>query len=537
MLDYLRPRRVARTVLLAGALLALGASAASAATVSVTRTGELRLIGDDRNTKYDIIQMTRFGRADGETVRIRPRSTNQDGLTTDDPDCQPAATDPGAVDCVDVLSIYAEGRGGDDEFDVSTSPTATGTGAFLPATLLGGAGADQLFGGDGADQLNGGEGQDKLRGDAGNDALDGANGDDELEQDAGADNVAGGPGLDTFVVTAKDLANASVAVNVTLDDKANDGTSGENDNVRTSVERVVGGGAGDTLVGSAGINILEGGNGGDTIDGGAGNDVLTGEAGDDTIRSRDGFADFVACGAGNDTAEVDTLDDVQADCENVSRADVGNANDTPEDRPPTVAFTAPAEGAQLPNTEATTLAADAADDKGVAEVLFVDDARIVCVDREAPYTCAYRPTGDDVGRNTLIAVAVDTAGQTAAAVRTVRVDRFTPAKLNLSVRPKSDVTDPRRFRSTGRLGLPEGVTAAQGCTEGVVSVQIKAGRNTISTRRAALRSDCTYRSRVSFTLPRRFSDATRLKFIARFTGNDVLARKRAPRRFVRVRAA
>lgn len=53
--------------------------------------------------------------------------------------------------------------------------------------------------------------------------------------------------------------------------------------------------------------------------------------------------------------------------------------------------------------------------------------------------------------------------------------------LTLSVSPRTDTIDPRRFTSTGRLARPEGVTAKQGCSEGVVSVQIKAGRRTLST--------------------------------------------------------
>ena len=74
---------------------------------------------------------------------------------------------------------------------------------------------------------------------------------------------------------------------------------------------------------------------------------------------------------------------------------MGNAN---EDKPPTVTFTSPAANAtKVSANKGTTLAATATDDKGVAKVQFLDDERVVCEDTAAPYTCAYKPGGGDVG--------------------------------------------------------------------------------------------------------------------------------------------
>ena len=53
-----------------------------------------------------------------------------------------------------------------------------------------------------------------------------------------------------------------------------------------------------------------------------GADALVGGDGDDTVRASDGYADQLDCGAGQDTAVVDQLDTVNANCEQVSRQQV-----------------------------------------------------------------------------------------------------------------------------------------------------------------------------------------------------------------------
>ena len=106
--------------------------------------------------------------------------------------------------------------------------------------------------------------------------------------------------------------------------------------------------------------------------------------------------------------------------------------------------------------------------------------------------------------------------------------------LSARVTPSTDLRAPFAFRTTGRLTLPSGVTRAQGCN-GRVTVQVKRGGTTISTRRVSLTKSCTYSLRVSFGNSRRFGRSTRLKFTARFVGNAVVLRDTAPLRFVRVR--
>jgi Ca2+-binding RTX toxin-like protein len=89
------------------------------------------------------------------------------------------------------------------------------------------------------------------------------------------------------------------------------------------------GGDGDDVIGAGGGNDqVNGGDGDDEIDGGPGDDVVeaglgvdtvTGSEGDDDLRVRDGVADTVRCGAGQDKVDADTLDDVALDCEDVRR--------------------------------------------------------------------------------------------------------------------------------------------------------------------------------------------------------------------------
>src|SRR5213075_615176 len=95
----------------------------------------------------------------------------------------------------------------------------------------------------------GGSGDDTLIGSADANVLSGGFGDDTLDGGAGADVLNGGPGTaDLADYSGRAAANP---VTVTLDGVANDGGSGENDNVGTDVENIDGGAGDDTLIGSS----------------------------------------------------------------------------------------------------------------------------------------------------------------------------------------------------------------------------------------------------------------------------------------------
>jgi hypothetical protein len=79
-------------------------------------------------------------------------------------------------------------------------------------------------------------------------------------------------------------------------------------------DRLSGTSAGDTLRGGAGDDAFDGHAGNDVLDLGPGADSVNDLAGDDTVEARDGTADRVDCGPGNDTGFFDAVD-VATNCE------------------------------------------------------------------------------------------------------------------------------------------------------------------------------------------------------------------------------
>lgn len=127
------------------------------------------------------------------------------------------------------------------------------------------------------------------------------------------------------------------------------------------------------------------------------------------------------------------------------------------------------------------------------------------------------------------------ASQTTATVRPVArpaPTRLAVAGITVRVTPKRDRRRPYRYTTKGKIKLPAGVTAGDGCA-GKVSVQVKRGKKTVSTRRAKVTKKCTFRSRVKFTSKRRLGGGGKLKFTVRFLGNVKLLPKRAARVYVR----
>ena len=127
----------------------------------------------------------------------------------------------------------------------------------------------------------------------------------------GDDNVTGGGRADHIALEAGD-------------DHANGGRGDD----------VISGGRGDDVLrGGAGDDRLSGGSGNDRLSDDRGSDRLTGGAGDDRINARDARGthdrrDVVECGAGDDTALVDS-DDVVRNCEHVQRKADDNGADAP----------------------------------------------------------------------------------------------------------------------------------------------------------------------------------------------------------------
>lgn len=131
-------------------------------------------------------------------------------------------------------------------------------------------------GGNGNDVIVGSNFNNRLYGLGGHDQIFGLGGHDYLDGGTGTDQQWGGTGVDTV-----SYAGRAAAVQVRLDNLANDGQAGENDNARPDNENVIGGNGADLLVGSNANNNMHGMGGNDSLHGLGGNDVLYGDTGSD----------------------------------------------------------------------------------------------------------------------------------------------------------------------------------------------------------------------------------------------------------------
>lgn len=117
------------------------------------------------------------------------------------------------------------------------------------------------------------------------------------------------------------------------------------------------------------------------------------------------------------------------------------------DLPPTVALTAPAAGAVV--TGAVNLAATASDDLGIIEVRFYVDGVLLATDATAPYGATWNSASASNGSHTLLALAVDTAGQQAQQGLSVTVSNPPP-----DLPPSVTITAPAAGAVvTGSVGL------------------------------------------------------------------------------------
>ena len=180
-------------------------------------------------------------------------------------------------------SFEFDGNAGPDVFTGdpagwTTAPKGWATAAALTA-VLGAATASTLT-------VSGGAGDDILAGGAAaiaNNLVNGGPGNDTFLEGviAHASAMDGGDGIDTA-----DYSMRTVDLTVSLDATANDGASGENDNVGDSVEIIKGGSGNDQLSAAATLLtdvVLIGNAGNDKLTGGGGNDDLCGGVGDDTL--------------------------------------------------------------------------------------------------------------------------------------------------------------------------------------------------------------------------------------------------------------
>lgn len=186
-----------------------------------------------------------------------------------------------------------------------------------PDVICGLKGRDRIEGLGGDDVLVGGPGGDTLIGGPGNDQLLGEVGPDVLTGDEGADVFDGGDGADRADYSAR-----TAPLIISIDAAANDGTSGEGDNVTTSVEQVHTGSGNDVVVGSPGDDTIRAFAGSDRISGGGGSDrIFAGGGHDVVVGGLPGIdeLDALTCGGGADTYSPDAVD-VLTGCESQAGA-------------------------------------------------------------------------------------------------------------------------------------------------------------------------------------------------------------------------
>ena len=210
--------------------------------------------------------------------------------------------------------------------------TASATIVDDDAVLCGGKvstiiGSGTISGTAGDDVIVGSNGDDTIDGLGGDDIICALNGNDTITDGAGDDVVFAGAGTDRFVQDASmngaddlhgedgtdtvDYSQRTTSVTVTLAGAADDGAAGEGDGIST-VERVRGGNAADTMTGADTNDTLIGGAGDDTLTGGGGSDRVVGGDGSDDLHIDDGVGgnDTADGGSGTDTAVADPGDSV-----------------------------------------------------------------------------------------------------------------------------------------------------------------------------------------------------------------------------------
>ena len=197
----------------------------------------------------------------------------------------------------------------------------------------------------------------------GNDTVKGGGGSDVFYEDSDAldiDSFSGGTGRDTI-----HYIGVLHAVNISLNDVADDGRPGEGDNVRSDIEDIGGSGFADTLTGDGDANkilptdifnnldkvdllpgdggmVINGGGGndeiwgsaseteGDRLWGGTGNDIIHAFAGDDTLSggpgddslsgwdgfdALDGGSESDYCDVGSSAFPIDLIGGTAVNCE------------------------------------------------------------------------------------------------------------------------------------------------------------------------------------------------------------------------------
>lgn len=173
-----------------------------------------------------------------------------------------------------------------------------------------------------------------------------------------------------------------------------------------------------------------------------------------------------------------------------------------------------------------TLTFDPKADAGVARIDVFLGTRLVCSVASEPWTCDLKPTGADVGRQTLRVVVTDNAGATGETSAPVTVDRFAPRGLRVAMASKRARRGLARRTFSGAVRLPEGVTPAQGCAGASVTLVVRRGGRAVDNTQVRLDDRCRFARRLTTRRKGKPFSVT-----ATFGGTAVLAPISKTRRF------
>ena len=156
--------------------------------------------------------------------------------------------------------------------------------------------ANLIIGNSGVNYFNSRAGDDTIQAGDGNDSIDISTGGTSTY---GTKVIDGGAGFDTIDIDG--YAKSGITVDVAAGTMSGGGDAGAGNATLSNIERVVGGGFNDSIIGDAGANQLEGRSGNDTLAGAGGVDTLFGGAGNDSFvfgefgtANADRIADFAS---------------------------------------------------------------------------------------------------------------------------------------------------------------------------------------------------------------------------------------------------
>jgi hypothetical protein len=248
-----------------------------------------------------------------------------------------------------------------------------------------------------------------------------------------------------------------------------------------------------------------------------------------TVTGCDGSGGGGGGGGGTTTTDTTPTTTVTNTVTNTVTERVTVRDETP---PAAAVAAAPTIAANVPGTIAARGATIGLRPEAASGIRSVDvylGTRKVCSFTSAPYSaCVITPKGDEVGGQVVRAVVTDGIGRSADAVASTTVAKFAPRGLSVRIGSRNVSGGNVRKTIAGRVLLPSGVSAAEGCAGGAVTIVVRRLGRSVSNADLDVNDDCTFTQRVTARRVRAGSGA--FAYAVRFTGTAVLQSASSTRR-------